>query len=83
MTQFYTDPSRETDTYALPNAEVFYSEHGDLEFEDCDDGELQEQSAAGYYWWFCFPGCLPDSDPVGPFLSEEAAMENAREYAND
>ncbi len=33
----------------------------------------------GYYWWSCFPGCLPDSDPVGPFDSEVDAINNANE----
>ena len=34
---------------------------------------------SGWYWQACFPGCLPDDgDPIGPFESEEAAIENAR-----
>ncbi len=32
---------------------------------------------AGWYWTACFPGCLNDSDPVGPFKSEEDAMRDA------
>ena len=40
----------------------------------------------GFYWQACFPGCLPsaaaggrlDSDPVGPFESYAAALEDAR-----
>lgn len=35
----------------------------------------------GYYYWYCFPGCLPDSDPVGPFGSYEEALEDAQEGA--
>ena len=23
-----------------------------------------------YYYWYCFPGCLPDSEPIGPFENE-------------
>ena len=42
-----------------------------------EDGELIE---SGWYYWFCFPGCLPDSDPYGPFDSEEEALEDARNY---
>ena len=34
---------------------------------------------AGWYWWPCFPGCLPDSDPVGPFQSENDAIRHALE----
>jgi len=31
-----------------------------------------------YWYWFCFPGCLPDSDAVGPFDSEAEALADAR-----
>ena len=34
---------------------------------------------AGWYWWSCFPGCMPDSDALGPFRSEEDAFDNAVE----
>jgi hypothetical protein len=32
---------------------------------------------AGWYWQACYPGCLPDSDPIGPFPTEEEAMADA------
>ena len=32
-----------------------------------------------WYYWYCFPGCLPDSDPIGPFDTEEEAIEDARD----
>lgn len=32
----------------------------------------------GWYWRSCFPGCLPDSEPVGPFKSSAEAMRDAR-----
>jgi hypothetical protein len=31
----------------------------------------------GYYWWACFPGCLPDGDACGPFKTAEAAYLDA------
>lgn len=31
----------------------------------------------GWYWWPCFPGCLPDGDAVGPFQTERDAVEDA------
>jgi len=31
----------------------------------------------GWYWQACYPGCLPDGDPMGPFASEEEAILNA------
>ena len=33
----------------------------------------------GWYWWSCFPGGLPDSDPFGPFDTEAAALADAQE----
>ena len=33
----------------------------------------------GWYYWTCFPGCLPDSDPIGPFDSEQEAIDDARQ----
>lgn len=34
---------------------------------------------AGWYWFSCFPGCLPDSDPCGPFATEAEALADAQE----
>lgn len=35
---------------------------------------------AGMVWWrACFPGCLPDSDMIGPFPSIDEAVRDARE----
>jgi hypothetical protein len=31
----------------------------------------------GWYWQACFPGCLPDGDPMGPYASEADCMEAA------
>ena len=45
-------------------------------FDEDDDVEFEP----GWYWWACFPGCLPDSDfPNGPFASEELAIADALE----
>jgi hypothetical protein len=74
MTQAYSDPSRADDPYALPDVEVFYADEGELGTVNDDT----EQSAAGWYWWPCFPGCLPDGDPCGPFETEAEALEDAQ-----
>ena len=44
---------------------------------------LAAEELAGFYYWYCFPGCLPDSDAIGPFASEQAALEDAREDSED
>lgn len=38
---------------------------------------------AGWYWWACLPGCLPDSDPFGPFETEKEAVKDAGGEWND
>ena len=35
---------------------------------------------AGWYWWSCFPGCLPNGDPSGPYATEQAAIDDAQDY---
>ena len=40
-----------------------------------DDGCPMEP---GWYWWACFPGCLPDSEPNGPFKTEAEAISDAQ-----
>ena len=34
---------------------------------------------AGWYWWACFPGCLPEGEPWGPFGTEQDAITDARD----
>lgn len=36
-----------------------------------------------WFYWFCFPGCLPDSDPFGPFATEQEAIDDARDGLGD
>lgn len=75
MAQGYSDPEREALPHALPDVETFY----------VDDGEQTDENgeplAAGYYWQACFPGCLPDGEPVGPFDTEAEALADAQDGA--
>lgn len=32
----------------------------------------------GWFYQFCFPGCLPDSDPIGPFATADEARKAAQ-----
>lgn len=40
-----------------------------------EEGDAREP---GFYWWACFPGCMPDGDAVGPFTTEEEAIRDAQ-----
>ena len=75
MSQQYFDPKRESDPHALPDCEVFYASADELESD-----APGEYLPAGWYWWACFPGCLPDSDPFGPFETEAEALEDAQDF---
>lgn len=75
--QAYSDPKRESDPHALPDLEIFYwtsKEASDYWGEDAD-----EELEAGFYFWYCFPGCMPDSEPNGPYATQQEALEAARE----
>jgi len=38
-----------------------------------------EGVTGGWFYWYCFPGCLPDSDAYGPFDSYAEALKDAQE----
>ena len=105
--QFYTDTTKERDTYSMPDAEVFQltaREVAELDEDmvreymrrfkfagmntrDTDamfDAMIDEQSIeGGWFFHFCFVGCLPESSPFGPYPSRDAAISAARDMAND
>ena len=80
MTQVYSVPGREKNPHSLPDCEVFYLSQN---YVDCRSayGDDDWPVPPGWYWWSCFPGCLPDSDPIGPFASEREAIEDAQSEA--
>lgn len=97
MTQFYSDEHRETEPHALPDCETFFRERGEVWFSgsgeeysaedvsllDAADG-IYTPCEEGWYYWACFPGCLPDGDARGPFYTEQEAIDDAREqYLSD
>lgn len=74
MTRHYSDPKRAADPHALPDVEVYYLDATEAGVDD--DGE---PIGAGWFYAFGFPGCLHDSDPVGPYSTEAEALAAARE----
>ena len=56
--------------------EVFWNDRNDY-FVD-EEGDILP---SGWYWWACFPGCLPDGEyPMGPFASSLDAYLDANPY---
>jgi hypothetical protein len=46
------------------------------------DRIIEDSGITGaWFYWYCFPGCLPDSEPFGPFKSYNEALADARENA--
>ncbi len=61
--------------------EVFYDDADhNLSDEPRNFDPDGEPVKPGFYWWSCFPGCLPDGDPSGPFETEQDAIKDATEY---
>ena len=85
MSMYYSDPRGEEDDFMLPDVEVFYLSKKD--FQDAEEGtwmfEAKENQLlsqlVGWYYQNCLPGCLPNSEPIGPFATEMEALEAARE----
>lgn len=75
--QAYSNPIRESDSHALPDVEIFYLDEDEAR-EMLTNSDENDVGQAGWYYWFCFPGCLPDSDPYGPFETEEEALAEAQ-----
>ena len=42
----------------------------------------EKTERVGFWYWYCFPGCMPDSSAYGPFDSYDAALADAREQYN-
>lgn len=105
--QFYTDPSRQSDTYAMPDARVYQLTAREVAEMDDDliheymrkhqyriaamsrrtrdamfDAMIEDNGiTGGWFFDYCLPGCLPDSQPFGPYDSRDAAINAARDMA--
>jgi hypothetical protein len=79
--QIYSDPARESEPYALPDVEVFGVSQMEVNYNlaNLDHADEYTITEPGWYWWSCLPGCLPDSDPYGPFATEAEAIADAQE----
>ena len=107
MSQFYSDPSREPDPFAIPDCEAFqltavevaatmedevyeFSKRREFRLyamnrrvqETMLDAMVEELGiTGGWFYQYCFPGCLPDSEPIGPYATRQEAIAAAQEEA--
>ncbi len=73
--QFHAEETREP----YGSFEVFFVAPN---YRECDNGEgCPNLLAPGWYWFACFPGCLPDGEPSGPFARSDLAHEDADEWS--
>jgi hypothetical protein len=43
------------------------------------DAMIKEEGIhGGWFYWYCFPGCMPDGDMYGPFPTYEEALADAQ-----
>ena len=42
-----------------------------------------EGITGGWFYWYCLPGCMPDSEPIGPYASAKLALAGMRDDAGD
>lgn len=69
---FYNEDNNSFEIFFV---DEYMCEEWNVDIEDEDD-----QYQPGYYFQFCFPGCMPDSDPFGPYQNEEICLKGAKEY---
>ena len=93
MSYHYTDTNRENDPHALPDVEIFEINHTTLrrDYREFVLGMMADAAETdptglpidyvGFWYASGFPGCLWDSEPVGPFDTEAEALAEARESA--
>ncbi len=39
----------------------------------------EQNIVGGWFWWACFPGCLPDGPATGPFATYQEALADAQQ----
>lgn len=81
---YAADMNREEVTCKCGVYEVPYDQAHATDTTRCPSCDAEAESVCdtdreAWFWWSCFPGCLPDSDPFGPFASEDEALADARE----
>lgn len=87
MAQHYSNPTRAKDSYSLPNVETFYMSPADIAAVRRDNGIADDDdcdyAGPGWYFWYCFPGCMPEGSPNGPYDTEALAIAAMRAEADD
>ena len=93
MGRYYgTESGKPNDHFQLTDIETFRASYaictccGELHDNEAGNEKClicgeETEVKTGWWAWTCFPGCLPDSDPLGPFPRESEALKEYREMA--
>lgn len=44
---------------------------------------VEDTKREAWWYWYCLPGCMPDSSVFGPFETEDEALAEAQEGAEE
>jgi hypothetical protein len=66
-------------TYAMPREAALMNASCPSCGDDIDKDDITHTDRIGFWYWTCLPGCLPDSDVMGPYKSFNAALTDATE----
>lgn len=64
------------------NIEIFWHDQDDFRPGDgsCWESDDGDMLPSGWYFWLCVPGCMPDSNPLGPYDSCEDAIKDVETF---
>jgi hypothetical protein len=80
MSEFAGYHQHEPETGEYGSFEVFHNSQSNSDSPEVItslNATLLGDMEKGWYWWACFPGCVPDSDAAGPFVSAHDAHHDA------
>lgn len=56
---------------------TYYTEMGYHTLNDGTSIEIFPGPDGKWYWWPCFPSCIPDGERQGPFEDSQEALKDA------
>ena len=65
--------------FTVPYEEAYASERAYCPSCDAPADRRYSDKQAYWFYWYCLPGCMPDSDPIGPFATEAEAIADAQD----
>jgi len=77
---FFNDDGTEYGSFEVFAVSPIEAQYNKQNADHADEFTIFE---AGWYWWACFPDCLPDGETSGPFDTKSDAIDDALGGQND